>query len=140
MLFYLTTLNFASFLGENDHVIVEGEQDRPALKVVGTWKNSVFLWSVRSNWSCMRFLPKEWCWALPGGGCDWEVGSSWKDFKNYLKHKRKPMNMKDFIVRLRIEKDNKRIERKMGNTYMAEANVVLHGQSSGAKKKQSNKQ
>lgn len=50
------------------------------------------------------------------------------------------MNMKDFIVRLRIEKDNKRIERKMGNTYMAEANVVLHGQSSGAKKKQSNKQ
>ena len=31
----------------------------------------------------------------------------WKDFKNYLKHKRKEMNLEELIVRLRIEEDNK---------------------------------
>ncbi|XP_070026559.1 uncharacterized protein [Nicotiana sylvestris] len=31
----------------------------------------------------------------------------WKDFKNYLKHKRKEMSLDDLIVRLRIEEDNK---------------------------------
>ena len=29
-----------------------------------------------------------------------------KDFKNYLKHKRKEMRLEDLIVRLRIEEDN----------------------------------
>ena len=28
----------------------------------------------------------------------------WKDFKNYLKHKRKEMNLEELIFRLRIEK------------------------------------
>ncbi|CAL9000416.1 unnamed protein product, partial [Prunus brigantina] len=32
---------------------------------------------------------------------------SWKDFKNYLKHKRKEMGLEDLIVRLRIEEDNR---------------------------------
>ena len=31
----------------------------------------------------------------------------WKEFKNYLKHKRKEMRLKDLIVRLRIEGDNR---------------------------------
>ncbi|CAM8963098.1 unnamed protein product [Rhodiola kirilowii] len=30
----------------------------------------------------------------------------WKDFKNYLKHKRKEMSMEDLVVRLKIEEDN----------------------------------
>ncbi|XP_073056910.1 uncharacterized protein [Primulina eburnea] len=37
----------------------------------------------------------------------------WKDFKNYLKHKRKEMNLEDLIVRLRIEEDNRASERKV---------------------------
>ena len=32
---------------------------------------------------------------------------AWKDFKNYLKHKRKEMSIKDLIIRLRIEEDNR---------------------------------
>ena len=28
---------------------------------------------------------------------------AWRDFKNYLKHKRKEMSIEDLIVRLRIE-------------------------------------
>ncbi|KZV24568.1 hypothetical protein F511_39266, partial [Dorcoceras hygrometricum] len=31
----------------------------------------------------------------------------WKDFKNYLKHKRKEIGLKDLIVKLRIEEDNR---------------------------------
>ncbi|KAL0392794.1 UNVERIFIED_CONTAM: hypothetical protein Sradi_2502200 [Sesamum radiatum] len=38
----------------------------------------------------------------------------WKDFKNYLKHKRKEMELEDLIVRLRIEVDNRLFEMKSG--------------------------
>ena len=40
---------------------------------------------------------------------------NWKDFKNYLKHKRKEMKLEDLIVRLRIEEDNRVSEKKIGN-------------------------
>ncbi|KAK3036246.1 hypothetical protein RJ639_030788 [Escallonia herrerae] len=49
----------------------------------------------------------------------------WKDFKNYLKHKRKEMKLEDLIVRLRIEEDNRQSEKKAGNYHQeAKANVV----------------
>ena len=40
---------------------------------------------------------------------------TWKDFKNYLKHKRKEMGLEDLIVRLRIEEDNRCSEKKFNN-------------------------
>ena len=51
----------------------------------------------------------------------------WKDFKNYLKHKRKDMSLEDLIVRLRIEEDNRNSEKKATKaprSYEAKANVV----------------
>ncbi|XP_073130832.1 uncharacterized protein [Henckelia pumila] len=33
---------------------------------------------------------------------------SWKNFKNYLKHKRKEVKLEELIVRLRIEEDNRK--------------------------------
>ncbi|XP_031101851.1 uncharacterized protein LOC116005753 [Ipomoea triloba] len=36
----------------------------------------------------------------------------WKDFKNYLKHKRKEMNLEDLIQRLRFEEGNRKIDEK----------------------------
>ncbi|XP_073154047.1 uncharacterized protein [Henckelia pumila] len=49
----------------------------------------------------------------------------WKDFKNYLKHKRKEMGLEDLIVRLRIEEDNRKAEIKAGKMPMeAKANLV----------------
>ena len=50
----------------------------------------------------------------------------WKDFKNYLKHKRKEMNIEDLVLKLRIEEDN-RVSDKRGTTHEAKANVVEHG-------------
>ena len=49
----------------------------------------------------------------------------WKDFKNYLKHKRKEMTVEDLIVRLRIEEDNKAAEkRSRGNSAISEVNLL----------------
>ena len=63
---------------------------------------------------------------------------AWKDFKNYLKHKRKEMSMEDLVFRLRIEEDNRRSDMKGAHTSPeVNANFVEHDQSS--KKKQHNK-
>ena len=43
---------------------------------------------------------------------------NWKDFKNYLKHKRKEMKLEELIVSLRIEEDNRVSENKVGNHSM----------------------
>ena len=41
---------------------------------------------------------------------------AWKNFKNYLKHKRKEMSMEDPVVRLRIEEDNKGSDKEGAHT------------------------
>ncbi|XP_052177552.1 uncharacterized protein LOC127791608 [Diospyros lotus] len=58
---------------------------------------------------------------------------SWKDFKNYLKHKRKELSMEDLAVRLRIEEDNRKGD-KAPLRLETRANVVV------ASKPQPNKQ
>ena len=45
---------------------------------------------------------------------------AWKNFKNYLKHKRKEMSLEDLVVRLRIEEDNRgyaKEEQTQGSQY-----------------------
>ena len=60
---------------------------------------------------------------------------TWKDFKNYLKHKRKEMSIEDLVIRLRIEEDNRESKKKVAhNPNEAKANFVEHGQSSKFKK------
>ncbi|GMP95241.1 hypothetical protein CsSME_00044354 [Camellia sinensis var. sinensis] len=65
---------------------------------------------------------------------------SWKEFKNYLKHKRKEMKLEDLIVRLRIEEDNREAKKKKtpGFVFKAKANILEHGQKK--KKRQRPKQ
>ena len=49
----------------------------------------------------------------------------WKDFKNYLKHKRNEMTVEDIIVRLRIEEDNKATANtSRGNSTISGVNFV----------------
>ncbi|XP_073120603.1 uncharacterized protein [Henckelia pumila] len=59
---------------------------------------------------------------------------AWNDFKNYLKHKRKEMNVEELIVRLRIEEDNKSSERRLYSPNVAKANVVEHKKISKEKR------
>ncbi|KAK3000928.1 hypothetical protein RJ639_022196 [Escallonia herrerae] len=41
-----------------------------------------------------------------------KLSPTWKDFKNYLKHKRKEKKLEDLIVRLRIKENNRQSEKK----------------------------
>ena len=60
---------------------------------------------------------------------------AWKDFKNYLKHKRKEMSIEDLIIGLCIEEDNRGFEKKGAhNLGEAKSNFVEHGQGSKTKK------
>ncbi|PHU03907.1 hypothetical protein BC332_29158 [Capsicum chinense] len=60
----------------------------------------------------------------------------WKDFKNYLKHKRKEMTVEDLIVRLCIEEDNKVVERRSkGNSTINGAYIVEDNQNNSKKRK-----
>ena len=51
---------------------------------------------------------------------------SWKDFKNYVKHKHKKIRIEDIIPRLRIKKDNKLFE-KRANSFPL---VLISGKTS----------
>ena len=54
-----------------------------------------------------------------------KLPSAWRDFKNYLKHKRKEVKLEDLIVRLRIKEDNRKFEKRSSkNFYDAKANVI----------------
>ncbi|CAM8887002.1 unnamed protein product [Rhodiola kirilowii] len=57
----------------------------------------------------------------------------WKDFKNYLKHKRKEMSMEDLVICLKNEEDN-RLSDKRIRLPSERANIVEHGGSSKGKK------
>ncbi|XP_070024829.1 uncharacterized protein [Nicotiana sylvestris] len=60
----------------------------------------------------------------------------WKDFKNYLKHKCKEMSLEDLIVRLRIEDDNKAVEKKgCGNSTIMGANIAEDASQNNRKRK-----
>ena len=53
-----------------------------------------------------------------------KLPQDWKEFKNYLKHKRKEISMDELIVRLRIKEDNRNSEKRAGKHPMvSKANV-----------------
>ncbi|CAM8904976.1 unnamed protein product [Rhodiola kirilowii] len=62
-----------------------------------------------------------------------KLPSGWKDFKNYLKHKRKEMSMEDLVIRLKNEEDNRSSDKRL-KLSTGRANVVEHGESSKGKK------
>ena len=53
---------------------------------------------------------------------------TWKDFKNYLKHKRNEMSIEYHIIILHIKEDNGGFEKKgTHNPNKAKVNFVEHG-------------
>ncbi|XP_015895329.1 uncharacterized protein LOC107429192 [Ziziphus jujuba] len=59
---------------------------------------------------------------------------SWSDFRNYLKHKRKEIDMETLVSKLHIEDDNRRFDRRSIKATV-KANVVEHRSSSKSQKK-----
>ncbi|CAL8993884.1 unnamed protein product, partial [Prunus brigantina] len=62
---------------------------------------------------------------------------SWKDFKNYLKNKCKEMRLEDLIVRLQIEENNSRANKRSGSIMEPKANIVEKGSRNNKKRKHS---
>ena len=61
---------------------------------------------------------------------------AWRDFKNYLKHKRKELKLEDLIVRLRIEEDNRKSEKRSNkNSYEVKANVIENSKAKASTSK-----
>nr|XP_009624031.1 uncharacterized protein LOC104115154 [Nicotiana tomentosiformis] len=63
----------------------------------------------------------------------------WKNFKNYLKHKRKEMLLKYLIVWLRIEEDKKAAEKKVRENSTMEANIVEDAPQNSKKRKKASR-
>lgn len=63
---------------------------------------------------------------------------SWKDFKNYLKHKQKEMGLEDLILRLRIEEDNRKLSDSRGTKRVVDEMSNL-AEPNAKKPKQSKK-
>ncbi|KAK3025308.1 hypothetical protein RJ639_044439 [Escallonia herrerae] len=152
MLFYLTTVNLARFLQEDAPDLGENP-DRQTVAAVDAWKHSDFCARTTSSmdWTmrCITYTMVDSKTVISQVqefqlilhdihaegmvlGESFQVAAlieklppTWKDFKNYLKHKRKEMKLEDLIVRLRIEEDNRQSEKKAGNYHQeAKANVV----------------
>ena len=48
-----------------------------------------------------------------------------RDFKNYLKYKRKELKLEELIMRLKIEEDNWKFKKRSNkNSYEAKTNVI----------------
>ena len=68
-----------------------------------------------------------------------KLSPAWKDFKNYLRHKRQEMSIEDLIIRHHIEENNKGSGKTVThNSSEAKANFVELGQSSKFKKGNNN--
>ncbi|XP_059288625.1 uncharacterized protein LOC132041975 [Lycium ferocissimum] len=66
---------------------------------------------------------------------------SWRDFKNYLKHKYKAMTLEDLVIRLKIEEDDKVAEKKShGNSAIIRANIIEEAAPNNKKRKKTSGQ
>ncbi|GKF95887.1 hypothetical protein Tco_0288622, partial [Tanacetum coccineum] len=69
-----------------------------------------------------------------------KLPTSWVEFKNYLKHKRKEMSVEDLVVHLHIEEDNKLAQKDTYIPDSTKANMVEHvGSSSRSNSKRKSK-
>ena len=65
-----------------------------------------------------------------------KLSPSWKDFKNYLKHKHKEIKLEELIVRLGIEENNRKAEKcTTDSTIDPKANIVENRPQSNKKRK-----
>ncbi|XP_060668437.1 uncharacterized protein LOC132799788 [Ziziphus jujuba] len=159
MLFYLTTLNLARFLTVDAPPSNE-KSDKETFMAVDAWKHSNYLCRnyVLNGLSdalygmyCGMKSTKE-LWETLDRKCKTEkegmiineafqvpamiekLPPSWGDFRNYLKHKIKEMDMEALIGKLHIEDDNRGSDKKSLKA-MVKANILKHGQRSKIKKK-----
>ncbi|XP_019257805.1 PREDICTED: uncharacterized protein LOC109236027 [Nicotiana attenuata] len=126
MFFYLTTLSLQHFISEDVPVLGEETPENERFVVTEKYKTED---AGLKKFVAAKFLDFK---MVDGKSVitqvqELQLPPLWKDFKNYLKHKRKEMTLEDLIVRLRIEEDNKAAKKKSrGNSTIMGANIVGH--------------
>ena len=60
---------------------------------------------------------------------------SWRDYRNYLKHKKKEISLQDLIVRLKIEADNRGITKQSEEAFVAEDSKTKNKKKNFQKKR-----
>ncbi|KAH9768531.1 hypothetical protein KPL71_011635 [Citrus sinensis] len=161
MFFYLTTLNLARFLTEDAPKPKEGETNVQVASAIDAWHHYDFLCknyvmnglsdSLYNVYIGKKTAKKLWesldqkyktedaegmmlSETFQVAAIIEKLPLAWKDFKSYLKHKRKEMNIKGLVVKLRIKEDNRNAKRR-GVISMVKANVVEHGPKNNKNKK-----
>jgi len=66
-----------------------------------------------------------------------KISSSWKNSKNYLKHRGKTTRIEDLILRLRIEKNDKLTKKRINSSSALKVNVMEQDVRSHNKNKKS---
>ncbi|KAL0451833.1 UNVERIFIED_CONTAM: hypothetical protein Slati_1161400 [Sesamum latifolium] len=157
MLFYLTTLNLARFLNEEAPVVSEGQTDTHKRVAMDAWDAGLKKFIVKKflefkmvDSKAVMNQVQEFQMILHDLHAEGmklseffqvavmieKLPPLWKDFKNYLKHKRKEMGLEDLIVRLRIEEDNRLSEIKSEKLQIgAKANLMEENKNTSNKRK-----
>jgi hypothetical protein len=66
-----------------------------------------------------------------------KISSSWKNSKNYLKHRGNKIRIEDLILRLRIEKNDKLTKKRINSSSALKVNVMEQDVRSHNKNKKS---
>nr|XP_015893594.2 uncharacterized protein LOC107427727 [Ziziphus jujuba var. spinosa] len=136
MLFYLSTLELARFLTE-DVPPSDEKSNKETLMMIANelWETLDRKFKTENTGSekfiVGRFLDYMMVDTKPLMS---QLSLSWGDFRNYLKYKRKEMNIEVLVEKLQIEDNNRRSD-KGSMKVVVKANVVEHGSSSKNKNK-----
>jgi len=60
---------------------------------------------------------------------------SWRDYRNYLKHKKKEISLQDLIVRLKIEADKRAVTKPRDEAFVAEGSKTKNKKKNFQKKR-----
>ncbi|KAA0036703.1 pol polyprotein [Cucumis melo var. makuwa] len=146
MLLYLTTLNLAKFLKEDalPFYLREKLTKKSNLHRVDSAKN---LWtSLEKKYKTEvagakkfivgKFLDYKMVDSKTVASIIEKLPPSWKDFKNYLKYKRKEIKLEELVVRLGIEENNRKAEKCIiDSTIDLKANIVENRPRNNKKRK-----
>ncbi|XP_070677966.1 uncharacterized protein [Malus domestica] len=160
MLFFLTTMNLAHVVKEEAPKSNENPMTKETVMTIEAWNHSEFccmnyiLNSLDDNlydtYSLCKTAKELWeslekkykiddagskKFVIVGAIIE-KLPTSWNDFKIYLKHKRREMNMEDLILRLRVKEDHIKPDRTGGFAAIdTNANYVEGGNSKAKLKK-----
>ncbi|CAN6720600.1 unnamed protein product [Malus baccata var. baccata] len=159
MLFFLTTMNLAHVVKEEAPKPNENPMTKEIVMVIEAWNHSEFccrnyiLNSLDDNlyniYSLCKLAKELWeslekKYKIDDAGLNKfvivgaiieKLQTSWNDFKIYLNHKRREMNMEDLILRLRVEEDHRKADH-YGGFAAIEANAnYVEGRNFKAKPK-----